>query len=299
MKRQTQAYLFALTAILFWSTMSSAFSITLRFIDYTLLLLYASLFSLFILFIILLLQKKLSLLKELKLKDYGNSAIMGLLNPFLYYFILFKAYTLLKAQEAGTLNYIWPIVLVLLSVPFLKQKISYKSIIAIIISFFGIIIISTEGHVLTLEFSNISGVSLAAGSAIFWALYWILNMKDKRDDIVKLLLNFCFGFTYILITCLIIGGIELPTKNALLGSIYIGFFEMGITYFLWLKALRLSINTAKVSNLVYLSPFLALIFIRLTVGENILLSTIVGLFFIIGGIILQKYIDNSPARLMK
>ncbi len=299
MKTQTKAYLFALTAILFWSTMSSAFKITLRFIDYTLLLLYASLFSLFILFLLVLLQRKLSLLKELRFKDYVSSAIMGLLNPFLYYFILFKAYTLLKAQEAGTLNYFWPIVLVLLSIPLLKQKISYKSIIAIIISFLGIIIISTEGRILTLEFSNVLGVSLAAGSAIFWALYWILNMKDKRDDIIKLFLNFCFGFSYILMTCLILGGIQLPTQNALIGSIYIGFFEMGITYFLWLKALSLSINTAKVSNLVYLSPFLALIFIRLTVGENILLSTIVGLFFIIGGIILQKYIDNSPARLMK
>ncbi len=299
MKQQTRAYLFALTAILFWSTMSSAFSITLRFIDYTLLLLYASFFSFVVLFLILMAQKKTGLLKTLKPKDFASSAILGLLNPFLYYFMLFKAYTLLKAQEAGTLNYIWPIVLVLLSVPLLKQKISYKSIIAIIISFFGIIIISTEGRVLTLEFSNTIGVVLAAGSAIFWALYWILNMKDKRDDILKLFVNFCFGFTYILITCLIIGGIELPTKNALVGSIYIGLFEMGITYFLWLTALNLSINTAKISNLVYLSPFLALIFIYLTVGETILFSTVVGLFFIIGGIILQKYIDNSPAGVMK
>ena len=299
MKKQSQAYFFALAAILFWSTMSSAFKITLKFIDYPQLLLYASLFSLIILFIILVAQKKLSLLKQLKTKDYGRSALMGLLNPFLYYFILFKAYTLLKAQEAGTLNYFWPIVLVLLSIPLLKQKISYKSIIAIVISFLGIIIISTEGHVLTLRFSNILGVSLAAGSAIFWALFWILNIKDKRDDIIKLFVNFCFGFTYILITCIIGGGIKLPSTNALLGSIYIGLFEMGITYFLWLKALSLSINTAKVSNLVYISPFIALIIINITVGEKILASTIIGLLFIIGGILLQKYIDNSPAKVMK
>lgn len=297
MKKQTQAYIFALSAVLFWSTMSSAFKITLRIIDYPFLLLFASFFSLVILFTILLIQKKSNLLKSLKLKDYARSAILGLLNPFLYYFILFKAYTLLKAQEAGTLNYIWPIVLVLLSVPLLKQKISYKSIIAILISFLGIIIISTEGRIFTLQFSNVLGVSLAAGSAIFWALYWILNMKDKRDDIIKLFINFCFGFSYILIYCLINGGIEFPTKNALFGSIYIGFFEMGITYFLWLKALSLSINTAKVSNLVFLSPFFALIFIYLTIGEKILISTIVGLIFIIGGIILQKYIDDSPDRL--
>lgn len=299
MKPQSKAYIYALTAILFWSTMSSAFKITLQFIDYMQLLLMASLSSLIILFLILLIQGKHSLLKTLQLKDYLSSALMGFLNPFLYYFILFKAYTLLKAQEAGTLNYIWPIVLVLLSIPLLKQKISYKSIFAIVISFLGIIIISTEGHVLSLKFSNPTGVALATGSAIFWALYWILNIKDHRDEGIKLFLNFCFGFVYIFITCVIKGGIELPKSEALMGSVYIGLFEMGITYFLWLKALNLSINTAKVSNLVYLSPFMALVFIHLTVGERILPSTIVGLCFIVGGILLQKYIDIYPYKVLK
>jgi len=279
--------------------MSSAFKITLQYIDYTLLLLFASITSLIILFTILLFQKKLSLLKSLRPKDYLSSAIMGFLNPFLYYFILFKAYTLLKAQEAGTLNYIWPIVLVLFSIPLLKQKIKIISILAILISFMGIIIISTEGHVLSLRFSNFLGVILASGSAVFWALYWILNIKDKRDEIIKLCLNFCFGVVYILISCLIINDIQWPVRNAILGSVYIGLFEMGITYFLWLKALSLSINTAKVSTLVYLSPFMALIFIRISVGENILPSTIIGLCFIIGGILLQKYIDVKPDKVLK
>lgn len=296
MIKQTSAYLYALTAILFWSTMSSAFKLTLQHIDYVHLLLFTSFSSCIILFIILIFQKKIFHLKQLTKKDFFNSSFLGLLNPFLYYFILFKAYTLLKAQEAGTLNYIWPIVLVLLSIPLLKQKISLKSIGAIIISFLGIIIISTEGNILTLQFTNLLGVSLALGSALFWALYWIFNLKDKRDEVPKLFLNFCFGFIYILITSLIITKFQLPSTEAILGSIYIGFFEMGLTYFLWMKALSLSSNTAKVSNLVYLSPFIALIFIHFMVGEKILTTTIIGLFFIISGIVLQKYIDVSPSK---
>ena len=35
-------------------------------------------------------------------------------------------------------------------------------------------------------------------------------------------------------------------------------FEMGITFFFWLKALQLAKTTDKVSNLVYLAPFLSL-----------------------------------------
>jgi len=293
MKRQTKAYVFALIAILFWSTMSSAFKITLRYIDFPFMLLIASFSSVLVFFLILLFQGKIILLRKLKFKNVLHSAFIGFLNPFLYYFVLFKAYTLLMAQEAGTLNYVWPIVLVLLSIPILKQKIGLKSIIAIFVSFFGIIIISTQGRLFSLEFTNIYGVLLALGSALFWALFWLLNLKDKREEVSKLFLNFAFGFIYILITTFFVSDFSMPETKGIIGSVYIGIFEMGITYILWLNALKYSTNTAKVSNLVFLSPFIALIIIRLTVGEEILFSTFVGLIFIVSGIILQRYFVSS------
>lgn len=293
MKNQKKAYLFASVAILFWSTMSSAFKLTLNYIDATNLLFFASVTSLLILFLILLFTKQLSQLKEIRLKSILNSAFLGALNPFTYYLILFEAYNILKAQIAGTLNYFWPIVLVILSIPILKQKISYKSLIAIFISFFGIVIISTEGNLKSLESNNLLGIALAVGSALFWALYWIYNVKDQRSEIPKLFLNFLFGTIYIFLYIIIFKNFTVPSENAIIGSLYIGLFEMGLTYIFWLKALKLSINTAKVSNLVYLSPFIALLIIRITIGEQILLTTFIGLIFIIGGIILQKYIDKA------
>lgn len=289
MKKQSKAYFYALITVLFWSTMSSAFKITLRYIDFAGMLLIASFVSLVTLFLLLLFQRKIILLKKLNLRDVLYSAILGFLNPFLYYFVLFKSYTLLKAQEAGTLNYFWPIVLVLLSIPILKQKIGFRSIVAIFISFFGIIIISTQGRLFSLEFTNIYGVVLAIGSAFLWALFWIFNLKDKREEVSKLFLNFVFGFIYILLTIIFFTDISLPDIKGIIGSVYIGVFEMGITYIIWFKALKYSSNTAKVSNLVFLSPFIALMIIRLTVGEEIMISTIVGLIFIIAGILLQRF----------
>lgn len=288
MSKSTKSYILALTTVLLWSTIASAFKITLKYIDYFQLLFFASVVSCFILFTILVLQGKLSLLKMLNVRDLMHSAIMGLLNPFLYYLVLLKAYTLLKAQEAGTLNYIWPIILVLLSVPMLKQRIRWISIIAILISFLGIIIISTEGRLTTLEFKQPLGVILAIGSSIFWALFWILNIKDKRDEVVKLLVNFLFGSAYVLLALLYFSGFSGLHLNGMLGAIYIGTFEMGLTYVLWLKALKLTPNTAAISNLVYLSPFISLVVIRSLIGEKILISTIVGLLLIILGIIFQQ-----------
>lgn len=99
----------------------------------------------------------------------------------------------------------------------------------------------------------------------------------------------------IFISIYIIAGnkLILPGYEALLGAMYIGMFEMGITFVIWLKALKLSVNTAKVSNLVFMSPFLALFWIRLFVGEKILFSTIVGLVLIVTGILIQQ-LDKAP-----
>ena len=292
MKQQRQAYLFALLAILCWSTIGSAFKLSLHHLDYLDLLLYSSFVATLVLAMTLIFQGKTGLLKQLNGRDFIRSAGMGLLNPFLYYVVLLKAYELLPAQEAGTLNYIWPLVLVLISIPMLHQRITKWSFMAVLISFFGIILISTHGQLLSMKFSSPLGVILALGSAIFWAFYWIFNMKDKREAVSKLFLNFCFGFLYILVTVLLTKGIKIPSWQGMTGSVYLGLFEMGIPFVLWLHALKLSSTTAKVTNLIYLSPFISLIIIHFAVGETILFSTVTGLILIVSGIIMQQYLKS-------
>ena len=84
--------------------------------------------------------------------------------------------------------------LVILSIPLLKQKIKLKGILAVIISFIGVFIISKQGNVISFRFTNLNGALLALGSAVIWALFWIYNVKDKRDEIAKLFLNFVYFF---------------------------------------------------------------------------------------------------------
>jgi len=288
MKNQKLAYIYALIAVLFWSTAASAFKLTLRYTDVFGLLLYSSITSLAALFIVLLVQGEIALLLACSKRDVIRSFCVGLLNPFLYYIVLFKAYSLLPAQQAMTLNYTWPVMLVILSIPMLKQKITARSIAAVTISFTGVIVIATQGSFTSLRFSSPAGVVLAAGSSVIWALFWIFNVQDRRDEVVKLFLNFTSGTVFILIASLLFSGITAPTLPAACGMVYIGLFEMGITFVLWLTALRLSKTTAQVSNLVYLSPFLSLFFIHAVVGETIAVSTIAGLALIMSGIMLQR-----------
>jgi drug/metabolite transporter (DMT)-like permease len=184
---------------------------------------------------------------------------------------------------------VWPIILVFLSVPLLGQKIERKSFIALFISFAGVYLISSQGKLFHFGGANPKGVFLTIGSSVFWALYFILNLRDKRDEAVKLLLNFLFGSLYLL-TAIIFSGKwhdYIGLKGAI-GSVYVGVFEMGITFLFWLKALSLAETTDKVSNLVYFAPIISLFFVNFFLKEPVYYTTPVGLLLIIGGILIQN-----------
>ncbi len=287
LKDERKSYFYGIVSVLIWSTVASAFKLSLKYLDFISLLFISSLTAIFILFLIILFQKKIILLKNINKKDYINSLFLGFLNPFIYYTVLFKSYSLLKAQEAQPLNYTWAIFLSIFSSIFLKQKLKISHLLGLLIGFSGVFIIAVQGKIKEISFKNPFGVFLALSSAIIWSLYWIYNIKDKRDEVIKLFLNFLFGFPFILISFFLFSNKELRLEG-ILGGVYVGLFEMGITFVLWLKALRYAKFISHISILIYFSPFLSLFFIRIFVREKILPSTIIGLILIISGIFIQK-----------
>ena len=184
-----------------------------------------------VLLIVVIAGKKGAQIRKTTARELFNSAVLGFINPFLYYIILLRAYQLLPAQVAQPLNMIWPIILVFLSVPILGQKIEKKSYIALFISFIGVYIISSQGNLFTAGNSDLTGVFLATGSSVLWAAYFILNVKDKRDEAIKLFLNFLFGSLYLIITLIITGKWHVGIGfKGVAASVYVGIFEMGITF---------------------------------------------------------------------
>ena len=295
MHRQRQAVLLTLLVILFWGTAASAFKIALRQVSPYTLLVCAAAVSTCALLLILLARGQLGQLRTLPRPVLLRAALLGLLNPFLYYLILIRAYDLLRAQEAQAINYTWAITMSILSIPLLKQKIRGLQFAAIGLSYLGALIISTHGDLLGFEMESPLGFALAMGSTVIWALFWIFGVKDSLDPTLRLLLNFCCGAFYTLIWALLSGISLVPNGPGFLGAVYIGIFEMGVTFVLWMSALRLSRTTAQVSNLIYLAPFLSLFIIHFLVGETIFASTLVGLGFILAGTVVQKFADAQGA----
>ena len=130
MHNQKRAYICGLASVLLWSTVASAFKITLRYMDYAELLFWASGTSTLALGVLLVAQGKVGQVLRSRPTDYARSLVLGALNPLLYYLILFKAYQLLPAQEAQALNYTWALTLTWLSIPLLGQRIGRSDLSA-------------------------------------------------------------------------------------------------------------------------------------------------------------------------
>lgn len=289
MKKGSQTYLYASLAVLLWGTIPTAFKIALSELSIVYLLGIATLVSLLVLFIIIASTGKLKLIVQMSMRDLLWSAFLGLINPVGYYLILLTAYSRLPGQVAQPINMIWPIMLVFFSIPLLHQRIPGRSFVALFISLAGVFIIASQGDPLHPGRSDTAAVFMALTSGVLWAFYFVLNVRDRRDEAVKLFTNFAFGTIY-LITAMIISGSfsERPTPRGVIAALYVGIFEMGVTFWLWLKALQLAPTTDKVSNLIFFAPFISIVLLHFIIGEPVYYTTLLGLLLIIGSVIYQN-----------
>ncbi|TMX30940.1 DMT family transporter [Vibrio sp. Hep-1b-8] len=278
-----------LSAVLLWSTVATAFKLTLAEFSPIQMLTIASIVSAIALLVICTVQGKLKLLPSTFLSNPWYYILLGLINPLAYYIILFKAYDLLPASQAQAINYSWAITLTLMAAAFLGQKIRKQDWLACTFSYLGVIVIATQGDVLGLNFDSPLGVGLALLSTLLWASYWILNTKNKADPIVGVLLGFLVAIPCAIGLTLYEGlSFAQISTQGWFAVTYVGLFEMGVTFVLWLSALKLTQNTARISNLIFASPFISLMLLASIIGEQIHPSTLIGLVLIIVGLVIQQ-----------
>ncbi len=282
-------YALGLLTVLFWSTSATAFKITLQYLDVLQLLFYSIITAVVILGAYLKINNKFKKVFKLELKEYLFYLILGFLNPFVYYWMAIKAYDLLPAQIVQPINYTWVITLSLLSIPLLKQTFSKIQILATLVCYTGVVVLSYRDDTMLGSDLNYFGVFLAISCTIIWALYWIYNVRSKQDPIVAIFLNFLFSIPFIAIACSVFSSFEIIPLKGVYGVLWIGCFEFGFAFITWITALRLAKNTNHVTNLIFLTPFISLIFIHTILGEQIHQQTYAGLVLIIVGITIQKH----------
>lgn len=289
MKASSRAIVLAAVTVLSWSTVATAFKIALASMGVREMI-SVSVFSAFVVHAVwMTLSRSWGELSRLSAKMWMKFALLGLIAPVSYYFVLFEAYDHLPAQIAQPINYTWPIILSVLIAVIDRRPVSVSGYAAMAVSLAGVALISLGGGVD--GGISLTGIALAFASALLWALYWIVNdsLKSSVSETTSLFLTFFFGTIYLAAMSLLrpIGPIA---SEGLLAGCYIGIFEMGLPFICFGIALRTTDNPALVNQLCYLAPFLSLFFVALFVGETIMPSTYIGLILIVGGIICNRYL---------
>ncbi|HCY85697.1 MAG TPA: EamA family transporter [Desulfobacteraceae bacterium] len=282
-------YALGLLTVLFWSTSATAFKITLQYLDVLQLLFYSIITAVAVLGCFLAAKGRLGRAFGLPAKTYVFYMTLGVLNPFIYYWMAVTGYDLLPAQIAQPINYTWVITLSLLSVPLLKQSLTGMQVLATLVCYSGVVALSWQGGAAGGESISMTGVFLAASCTVIWALYWIYNVRAKEDPITAIFLNFLFSIPFAGLACMAFSSLTVTDIRGLYGAVWIGCFEFGFAFITWIMALKLADNTNRVTNLIFLTPFVSLVFIATVLGEAILPRTWVGLVLIFTGIFIQKY----------
>lgn len=285
MTRDGTSIAFGLGAVLLWSTVATAFKLALTVMSPLELVWIAALVSWCVIGAIMLAH---GLGREALCAGWRTALWAGLMNPVAYYLVLFAAYDRLPGQEAMALNYTWALTMAFLAVPILGHRLTGRDFLAGLVAYAGVWIIATRGAVLDVQFADVTGVLLALASTLLWALYWLLNARDPRPPLVAQWQNFSVALPVLTALLLAGPGLQWHGWGGLSAGVYVGLFEMGIAFLLWQQAVRRASRTARVSNLIFLSPPISLMLLHLVAGEAILPSTMIALLLILGGLALQQ-----------
>ncbi|MBI2647483.1 DMT family transporter, partial [Candidatus Woesearchaeota archaeon] len=276
MTEEKISYLYVALVVLLWASTAAVGKLMLKNLNNLQVLFYTSLIASISLFIIVLFQKKFLLIKKYKLKDYRHFAYMGFICVFLYYIFLFAGLMFAPAQEALIVNYTWPIWVVIFAMILLKEEFNLKKMLAILLGFIGVYVVVTKGDIFSLSIANIKGDLFAFAGAISYGIFSVLGKEHNYDKFTSMMFYYTFTFVFITISNLIFSEIPKISLCELAGLTWLGIFTSGLAFVFWFLALKHG-DTAKMSNIVFLTPFLSLVFIYFLLGEKILFSSVIGL----------------------
>lgn len=280
-----KSYTLAAVAILCWSTVATVVKLLLGSISSMQVLSLSAGFAALALLILNIATGNIRKLKNYRARDYITTVLIGIPGTFLYYIFYYTGTSKMQASQAFIINYLWPIMSIIFACIILHESVTPRKIIAVLMSFIGVVI------VMGADFKNLNrdtlvGAAFCVLGAVSYGIYTALNQKKNYDKRISMM--FYYFVTFILTTTinLLSGGYPKISAIEVLGFAWNGIFTMAIANTAWMIALE-SGKTAKISNLAYITPFLSLIWTALILKERIGVFSILGLLFIVLGILIQ------------
>lgn len=283
MKKQ---YLYAFGAIGFWATTATVSKLLLH--SYTTMQILALTSAIAAVFLLAVngLKGNLKQLRAYRMRDFLITSGVGLLGTFGYDALLYMGIDRLLASQAMIINYLWPMMAVVAGCILLKEKMTVRKVVAVVMSFVGVTIVTSNGSLQGFSGSNLEGTLCCVLAAVFYGLFVVLNKRLPYNPMVNMMLYYAQSAILAFVYVAAFEGVPVLHAAQLPGFLWIGVACHAIAYVSWALAMKHG-QTAKIANLAYITPFLAMVVAHFVLGDPITIWSVGGLLVIVAGIFLQ------------
>ena len=158
---------------------------------------------------------------------------IGIGGLFGYHALYFAALKLAPPAEAGLINYLWPLLIVLFSAMLPGERLRPAHLIGCALGFAGLVVLVAGGGGLQARQQDMAGYACAFAAAFVWAAYSVLSRRESAvpTDSVT---GFCFATAALGLAChLAFETTVAPTGPQWLALIGSGIGPVGAAFFLW------------------------------------------------------------------
>jgi drug/metabolite transporter (DMT)-like permease len=234
--------------------------------------------------------------RGIRLRGLGlRTLLLGVYGLFAYHLCLFVALRLAPPVEANLLNYLWPLLIVVLS-PLIVRGVTLRPrhVAGAALGFGGAALLVTGGR-LGFTGGALPGYLLAIAAAFIWSTYSLLT-KRLGSFPTSAIATFCLVSGLLSIACHV--AVEprwAPAAADLPYLALVGVGPMGAAFYLWDRALKRG-DPRVIGTLAYLTPLLSTLLIA-AFGEGRLSPlSAVAMVLIVGGAAIGTWPQRAARR---
>lgn len=224
----------------------------------------------------------------------GASLALGVYGLFAYHLALFIALRSAPAVEANLVNYLWPLLIVLLAPLFRPgHALGVRHVAGALLGFAGAGLLVTGGR-LDLQWQHAPGYGLALAAAVIWSTYSLLSSRMGSTSTAQVGLYCVVSGLLSLAGHLLVEPAYWPVASDWPWLLALGVGPMGLAFFAWDAALKRG-DPRRIGLLSYLTPLLSTLGLVLTGGGVFTTLSAVAMALIIGGALLGTWPARRPA----
>ncbi len=204
--------------------------------------------------------------------------------------LLFEAYNYTTVATATLCYYMQPAIVILLSPLVFKEPVTVKKGICVILSVIGMIFVSGIAESGIPPLSELKGILLGTGAAVFYAAVVIMNKKLPGLDayektIIQLLAAAAVLVPYLLVSRQSFRAEWTPTAIVML--LTVGLVHTGVAYALYFGSMD-GVKAQSVAVFSYLDPIVALLLSTVILKERMTFFGAAGAVLIIGAALISE-----------